>query len=85
MSTRKLYVGLKMKNEIRCEIPNSDAHRIFNSMDEIHLFLSSHGVIMFNKIKDHAGRLLIEVPDFAESRERYSKAKADNCAKWGCE
>jgi hypothetical protein len=74
-----------MTNEISCEVPNSDAHRVFCSFAEVRRFLASHNVTIFHIVKDHADRPLVHVPAFAKSRDRFAAFKAEDCGRWGCE
>ena len=71
-----------MINKVRVEIPNSDAHRLLNSMAEVRRFLAHHGVGAdeFTKEGD-----LVTVPAFAEGREKFIAAKLKTCQRWGCE
>jgi len=67
---------------IRCEIPNSDAYRVFSTWGELFSFLTSHDVTQVRYDKQFN---VYRVPAFADSRKRYTQAKAEDCARWGCE
>lgn len=64
------------------EMPNCDAHRVIQDMDKVKEFLATYGINEDEFVVD--GRM-VEVPAFAESRQKYSDMKAANCAVWGCE
>ena len=66
----------------RVEMPNTDAQRYVSSDKAATDFIAEFGdveIVLDEKYGHYA------VSAFAESRKRYSDAKAIDCARWGCE
>ena len=68
--------------EISIELPNTDAHRIIRSQDELQQFISDHGDVNVQYDRQYN---VYRVPAFAAGRQQYMAWKAAECRRWGCE
>ena len=66
------------KNKYTTEIPNSDAHRIFNTLTEVGEFFAEHGITETLTVNG-----IITVPAWAEGRKAYIKMKSEHCQRYG--
>lgn len=65
----------------------TDAHRILRSEAEVIAYLAEYGLTEDDCEWERQSpiRVRVIIPAFAEAIERYSAAKAIDCARWGCE
>lgn len=72
---------LQLDAPVWVEIPDSDAIQHVSS-DNRQRYIDSYGDV---EVVWNFELGYYVVPDFAESRKRYSQSKAEHCAIWGCE
>jgi len=77
MKAHKLPLGQSISVET-----TTDAHRIINSPYQLTMYIMDFGDV---DVEYDENARVYRVPAFAEKIAEYSKKKAVDCVRWGCE